>query len=336
MLFVLLSEFHTEDGVRHLGVGLGHLANVVQQASTLGQLGIQTQLRSHGSGQVGHLAAMLQQVLAVTGTVFHATHHAHQLMVHVQDAEVNAGTFTHLVDFLFNLATRLGHYLLNAGRVDAAVGDQLVERQACNLAAHGVETTDDDGVGAVVDDDFHAGEALQGADVAAFATDNATLHLFVLQIEDTHCVLYSSFGGSALYALDDNLLGLLGGGDLGLLDDVHDGGRSLGTGFLGHGVHQLLLGLVGAHAGDVLQLADALFINLLHLSLTFFQGLDLVVQVLADALELIAFLLQLVDLLVEALLALLQLVLLLADFLVLLVDALVVLALHLQILFFGL
>ena len=129
---------------------------------------------------------------------------------------------------------------------------------------------------------------------------------------------------------------MFGGGDFGLLDDVHDGGGGFGTGFLGHGVDQLLLGLFGTHAGDMLKLGDALFIDFLHFGLTFLQGLDLVVEVLAHAFQFVAFLLQLVDLLAEVLLALFKFVLGIAEFVVLLIDALLVLAFHLQILLFGL
>ena len=51
--------------LRYLGIGLGHLADIVQQTGALGQLGIQAQLGGHRGGQVGHLAAVLQQVLSV-------------------------------------------------------------------------------------------------------------------------------------------------------------------------------------------------------------------------------------------------------------------------------
>ena len=218
----------------------------------------------------------------------------------------------------------------------AAVGDQLVERQARYLAAHRVETADNDSVRRVVDDNLHAGEALKGADIAALAADDAALHLLVLEVEDRHRVLDGRLRGSTLYALYHHLLGLLGGGDLGLLHDVHDSRRSLGTGFLGHCVYQVLLGLVGGHAGYVLQLVHTLFVHLLHLGLALVEGLNLAVQLLAHTLQFVALLLQFVDLLVEVLLALFQFVLGVAHLVVLLVDALVVLALELQELLLGL
>ncbi len=136
--------------------------------------------------------------------------------------------------------------------------------------------------------------------------------------------------------MDDDFLGLLGGGDFGLLDDVHDGGRGFGAGLLGHGLDELALGLLGGHAGDVLELGNALVVDLLHFGLAHVEGLDLLVEVLAYAFELVALLLQLVDLLREGLLALFEFVLLLAELVVLFVDAFVVFAFELEELLLGL
>ena len=80
----------------------------------------------------------------------------------------------------------------------------------------------------------------------------------------------------------------------------------------------------------MLEFGDAFLIDLLHLGLTLLEGLNLVVEVVADAFELVALLLQFVDLLAEGLLALLEFVLGVAHLVVLLVDALVVLALQLE------
>ena len=61
--------------------------------------------------------------------------------------------------------------------MDAAVGDELGERDPGDLAADRVEARDDDGLGRVVDDQVDAGRLLEGADVAALAADDPALHL---------------------------------------------------------------------------------------------------------------------------------------------------------------
>ena len=67
--------------------------------------------------------------------------------------------------------------LLDAGRVDAAVLDQLLQRELGGLAADVVEARDDDDARRVVDDDVDAGGLLEGADVAALAADDPPLHV---------------------------------------------------------------------------------------------------------------------------------------------------------------
>ena len=74
-------------------------------------------------------------------------------------------------------ARRLGDDLLDARGMDAAVGDQLGQRQAGDLAADGVEAADMTTPGGVVDDHVDAGRLLEGADVAALAADDPALHL---------------------------------------------------------------------------------------------------------------------------------------------------------------
>ena len=96
--------------------------------------GVEPQFRGHRGAGVGHFTAVLQEILSVAGTVLHPAHHAHEGVGHVGDAQVDDGALADLEDVLFNLAGGLGHHLLDAGRVDAAVAHQLVKAQAGNLA----------------------------------------------------------------------------------------------------------------------------------------------------------------------------------------------------------
>ena len=43
----------------------GGLSDIVQQSCPLGQLGVESQFRSHDRTEIGHFAGMLQQVLPV-------------------------------------------------------------------------------------------------------------------------------------------------------------------------------------------------------------------------------------------------------------------------------
>ena len=62
--------------------------------------------------------------------------------------------------------------------------------------------------GRVVDDEVHAGQGLQGADVAALTADDPALHLVVGQGDHRHGGLGHMVGGTALDGQGDDLPGL--------------------------------------------------------------------------------------------------------------------------------
>ena len=68
--------------------------------------------------------------------------------------------------------------------MDAAVLDQLQQRQLGDLAADPVERREHDGLRRVVDDEVDAGQVLEGADVAALAADDAALHVVRRQLDE--------------------------------------------------------------------------------------------------------------------------------------------------------
>ena len=123
------------------------------------------------------------------------------------------------------LDERLGllEHLLDARRVDAAVGDERLERDAADLAAHRVEAGEDDRLGRVVDDEVDAGHLLEGADVAALAADDAALHVVARDVDDRDGRLGGVVGGDALDGDADDvaglLVGLFAGAGLGLADE---------------------------------------------------------------------------------------------------------------------
>jgi hypothetical protein len=129
-----------------------------------------------------------------------------------------AGFFDHAVD----LGLGLGHDFLDAGGVDAAVGQELFEGDAGDLAAHGVEAGQHDGAGGLIDDDVDTGGALEGLDVAAFFADDAALELVGGQRHGGNGALGGLVGGHALHGGHDDHLGLVFGLFLGLVLELGD------------------------------------------------------------------------------------------------------------------
>ena len=113
-----------------------------------------------------------------------------------------------LQDVLLHLLLRLGDHLLDARRVDAAVLDQLGQREPGGLAADVVEGADDDHAGRVVHDHVHAGGLLEGADVAALAADDAALHVVGGDVHGADGGVGGVLGGVALDGGRQDLAGL--------------------------------------------------------------------------------------------------------------------------------
>ena len=252
------------------------------------------------------------------------------------DAQVDRRALAHLDDLLLDLLLHLGHDLLDACGVDAAVGHQLVQRQARDLAAHGVEAAQNDGLGRVVHDDLDARGGFERTDVAALAADDAALHLVALDVEHRHGVLDGRFGRHALDRRHDDALGLLRRRQLGLLDRLRDISRRVGLGLGLHVLDQDVLGLLGAHARDLLQARILLAHHLIDLLLAVFEHLHLILHLLLQPVVLAQLAVQFALLVLQVVLDLLGLLLALREFLVALIDHAVVFALELYELLFGL
>ncbi len=113
-------------------------------------------------------------------------------------AQVDGCALAGLDDFFLYLFPHLRHHLFDACRVYAAVGHQLVQCQACYLAAHGVKAGKYDGLWGVVHYYLDSGSGFQGAYVAAFPTDYAAFDFIGVDVEYCHGVLYGGFGGHTL------------------------------------------------------------------------------------------------------------------------------------------
>ena len=306
-LLVLLSEFHTQLSVRHLGLIIGHLADIMQQTCTASLLGIQAQLTGHDGTQVGSLARVLQQVLTIAGAVLHLTNHADEFGVQAMDTHVDSGAFTGLDDFFLDLTAHFGNNLLDACRMDAAVAHQLVQCQTGDLAAHGVKARQHDSLGGVIHNDFDASGSLQGTDIASLAADDASLNLVIINMEDGHSILDSGLGGNALDGLNDDALCLLVGGHLGIVHDVVDIAGGIGLRLVLERLDELLLGFLGRQSTHVLQSVAHALLHLVNLLLALLEHGGLVVHVHLEVVQLVAAALDFALLLVERHFALLEL-----------------------------
>ena len=150
---------------------------------------------------------VVQHVLAVAGAELQASHQAQHFGMEIEEPELEGGRLAFLADGLLHLGLDLLDDLLDAGRMDAAVGDQPLDRLARDLAAERIEAREDDRAGRVVDDQLDAGRGLERADVAPLAADDAALQIVARQIDDRDGRLDRVLGGAALDGVGDDLLG---------------------------------------------------------------------------------------------------------------------------------
>ena len=94
--------------------------------------------------------------------------------------------------------------LLDPRGVDAAVRNQFGEGDPGGLTAHRVETGQQDALRGVIDQHVHAGDLLEGPDVAALPADNPALHLVTGQRHGRDHGLGGLLRGDALDAGHDD------------------------------------------------------------------------------------------------------------------------------------
>lgn len=99
------------------------------------------------------------------------------------DAQVDGRTFSRGDDLVFDLLAGLGHHFLDAGRVDASVGTSLWSESRAISRRTGSKQERMMASGVSSSDDLYAGSQLQGADIAAFATDDAALDVVRFDVE---------------------------------------------------------------------------------------------------------------------------------------------------------
>jgi len=101
-------------------------------------------------------------------------------------AHIDHGPFPDFYDFLLNLFPGFINHLLYPGRMDPAIGNQLVKCQPCNLPSDRVKTRKYNGLGRIIDNYFNPGGRFKGPDVPSLAPDDTALDLIVIDVENGH------------------------------------------------------------------------------------------------------------------------------------------------------
>src|SRR5689334_5949875 len=203
---------------------------------------------------------MLKNVLAVARPPMHAADELDELRMQAMNPRLVRGRLADLEDLCVDFLARLVDDLFDAAWMNTSIRHELLEREARDLAANRIEAGDHHRVRRIVDDDIDSGRQLEGADVPAFPTDDAPLHLVVRKRYCRYRALSRVLGGDPLNGERDNLLCLALGVASRGFPDLANTIRRVGVRLLFHATDELRLRVLSRHARHLLE-APALFAN---------------------------------------------------------------------------
>ncbi len=250
---VTLEDVGADLRVAAFGVVVGRFADVVQQAGAAGHVGIHLQFFRDRAGHKCHFDRVPQHVLAIAGAIVQAAQQVHDAFVQTADLRFLHGLLAEPANLLLDILLRFGDQLLDARRMDSAVGDELVECDAGNFAANRVERADDHHARRVVDDHVDAGRLFERTNVPPFAADDAAFHFVAGNIDGAGRGLGGMGGRKTLNRGEQDFFGF----DIGNRGDLfflfQDQRALLVRKLLIEPLEQAFLGFLGAEAADLME-----------------------------------------------------------------------------------
>src|ERR1017187_1547916 len=183
-LAVALYEFGAYRRMASLHLPGDRLADVVEEAGPLGQVGIQADLARDQRGEERRLDRVVEHVLVVGETVPELPEKLYDLRVKAVDVEPADGVLAGLGRGEIDLVLGPLHVLLDACRMDPPVLDQRLEGIPGDFAAHGIKRREEDKLGRLVDQQRDSRRGLEGLYVAALPADEPALHLLARQVDE--------------------------------------------------------------------------------------------------------------------------------------------------------
>ena len=244
------------DGVARAGFGLDGLAEVMQEAGALRGHRVDADLRGEHRAELGDLDGVRERVLVGREAEVQSAEELFDGGVHGRQAEVAHGVAAEAAGVLDDFVAGETDAVFDERRRDAAVLDDAFQRDAGDLAADRVEAGNHRQAGGFVDEQGRAGRLFEGADVTAFATDQAALHVLVRQRDGERGRVLRGGRRQALHRREQRAAGFV-------VDVLFDLVKQAATEMLGlvvvlfaEMVEEEGAGLFGRHLGETLELAQ--------------------------------------------------------------------------------
>ncbi len=170
-------EIAADEGVAAFVFFADGFADVVEKAGAFRDDRVETDFGSEHGGKEGDFDGVVEDVLVEGIAVFEAAENGEDFVVDAGQIQAVDGFLAVADDFGVDAGLGLGEVIFDAGGVDASVLDEAFEGDFGDFAADGIEAGNEEGIGGFVDQQSGAGDGFEAFDVAAFAPDDAALHV---------------------------------------------------------------------------------------------------------------------------------------------------------------
>lgn len=169
--FIVLAENVRADcGMGAFDFMVDGFSDIVEKTDPARFLFVKPEFRGDGAHERGGFDGVFEHVLREAETELESAEQGDDLFRHPLNAAVENRFFSGVEDLFINLLADLFDEFLNAGRVNAPVGNEFFQQTARDFLADRVKAGNDDRFRRIVDQDVDARGGFQSADIASLAS----------------------------------------------------------------------------------------------------------------------------------------------------------------------
>ena len=266
-LAITAGKISADNGMRSLNLVVNRLADIVEKTGALGKRRVETELGSHDAAKLRNLLGVRENILSKGSAVTESAERLHDLGVKIMDPSVEGCLFASLLNPLLHESLRLLIHLLDAGGVNAAICDQVLESNASRLATNWLKAGEEHRLRRIVDYERNTRDLLEGANISTLATDDTAFEVIGRDVNRGYRDLTGLIGSTTLNGSGDDLASGLVRLGAGTLLALAKNLRLLANSILADAIEKLLVSLVSGKGGNALELGSLLLHELIKVRL---------------------------------------------------------------------